>query len=122
MLETSIRGSVEEIGFHPLHTNNTDFRCFYLGTNSYYGITVDLKYFVYSQLFLVCDFKNKFSQNLTLSPNEISHVVPVDISYFMRLGYLIKSNKDKDKNKDFINYDWNVNKCNLKEEEQKYYR
>lgn len=116
VLETSIRESVEEIGFDPLNTNNTDFNCFYLGINNYYGITIDLRYFVYSHVFLILDFKKKFMHNLILSPNEISDVVEVSSSYMIRLGKFIKINKKTGNNIKEEN-----NKCNIKEEEEKYY-
>ena len=79
---TAIRETHEEIGINigsdSVHSN-------YLGEMNNIDMTIDFKYVVRSQIFLVMDLFNEFDSKISLNKKEISDFVWVPLSFFKSL-------------------------------------
>jgi len=83
-LATSIRETHEEIGIS-LNSNYPIFSR-YIGENLNLDLTLDLKYYVGSHIFLIIDLFRELEGHLKLNKHEISDVVMVPLSYFFKVS------------------------------------
>lgn len=100
-LNTSIRETQEEIGLNiycleDTHKDkkNFDYLCIYLCPNIGFDITIDLKNYVSSHIFLYIDLNKKLEKDLILSDAEISDFIFVPIKFFLDLDFLEKQQKE----------------------------
>ena len=87
----SIRETFEETGLNLCENYPIISR--YLGENNTVETTINLKYIVFSHLFIIFDLFNEIDNHIKLSENEMSNFIWVRIKFFHELNYLAQENK-----------------------------
>jgi len=124
---TSVRETLEEIGINLLNNHVLDvngekngsssFLPMYLGPNIGFDVTIDMKNFVSSHIFLIVDFNRDLEKKFILSDNEIAEVIFVPLKFFHELDVLENNQKaNVDENKIYTYVDGIVagRKCKVK--------
>lgn len=125
---TSVRETFEEIGINLLANYNEEsvnndkiknmsFISLYLGPNIGFDVTIDMKNFVSSHLFLIIDFNRELEEKFILSENEIAEVIFVPLNFFFGLDKLLcyqKEDKVENKIYTYVNGIVGGRKCKVK--------
>ncbi len=125
---TSIRETFEEIGINfnmmnnfndkDITNTNNNILGLYLCPNMGFDLTMDMRNFVTSHIFLVVDINKELEKSLLLSKNEIAEVLFIPLKFFFELNNNLEENHNKNSIKDkvytYVNGNVSGKKCKIK--------
>jgi 8-oxo-dGTP pyrophosphatase MutT (NUDIX family) len=113
---TAVRETHEEVGFS-LCDGNEKLVSKYLGPNFNFDLTIDLKYFVASHIFLIFDPLEALDLSKSLSVGEVAEAFFVPLDYFLAITVQNQNNLIKHITQDTLGSQMNIGKLILNNRE-----